>query len=140
MSHILDQVIAGESPLTSYAQILRLPRPYAWEPGKVRVRWTVDPEMKTPWGNVFGGYLASLADEAAGLAAFSLLKDGETFATGDLRLSPMRGIREGTIEIEASAIHRGRSTIHVEVEFRDSSEVLVAKASALQLVFARSRD
>lgn len=137
MPHILDQVVAGETPETSYAKALRLPRPHAWEPGRVSSRWTVDPELMTPWGALFGGYLAALADETAGLAALSVLEDGETFATSDLRLSPMRAVREGTIRIEATVIHRGRSTIHVEVEFRREDGSLTAKASAIQLVTKR---
>jgi uncharacterized protein (TIGR00369 family) len=139
MSHVLDQVIAGETPQTSYAHALRLPRPHAWEPGRVTTRWEVDPELMTPWGAIFGGYLAALADECAGLAALSVLEPGETFATNDLRLSPMRAVRGGPVTIEASVLHRGRSTIHVEVEFRDPGGTLLAKASALQLVRATER-
>lgn len=137
MSHVLDQVVAGETPETGYAKALRLPRPTSWEPGRVTTKWTVDPDLMTPWGALFGGYLAALADESAGLAALSVLEEGETFATNDLRLSPMRAVREGEITIEASVIHRGRSTIHVEVEFRRADGTLAAKASAIQLVIRR---
>lgn len=134
MSHVLDQVVAGATPTTSYAEALRLPRPSEWSPGRIVTRWTVDPGLLTPWGAVFGGYLAALADESAGLAALSVLEDGETFATSDLRLSPLRAVREGTVTIEATVLHRGRSTIHVEVEFRAAGGDLLAKASAVQLV------
>ena len=136
MPHVLDQVITGEILQTTYARALRLPRPHAWEPGRVTIRWELDPELMTPWGAIFGGYLAALADESAGLVALSVLEPGETFATNDLRLSPMRAVREGPVTIEATVLHRGRSTIHVEVEFRDPSGSLLAKASAIQLVRA----
>lgn len=134
MAHILDQVVAGETEETEYAKALRLPRPCAWEPGKVTTNWTVDPTMMTPWGAVFGGFLAAIADESAGLAALSVLEEGEMFATNDLRLSPLRAVREGEITIEATVIHRGRSTIHVEVEFRREDGTLAAKASAIQVL------
>lgn len=134
MAHVLDQVVAGETPTTEYARALRLPRPQSWEPGRVTTRWEVDPGLKTPWGNVFGGYLAALADETAGLTALSVLEEGETFATGDLRLTPMRAVREGVITVEGTVLHRGRSTIHVEVQFRSDDDRLLAKASAIQVV------
>ncbi len=134
MPHILDQVVAGETPATTYAQLLHLPRPTSWEPGRVSTTWHVEPELLTPWGAVFGGYLAALADEFAGLAALSVLEDGEMFATADFRLSPMRAVREGDVAIDARVVHRGRSTIHVEVEFRRADDVLAAKASAIQVL------
>ncbi len=134
MPHVLDQVVAGETPEMPYAKTLRLPRPHAWEPGRVSSNWSVDPDLLTPWGAVFGGYLAALADESAGLAALSVLEESETFATNDLRLTPMRPVCKGTIKIEATVIYRGRSTIHVEVEFRAEDGTLVAKASAIQLL------
>jgi len=139
MPHVLDQVIAAKTPQTPYARVLRLPRPHAWEPGRVTTRWDVDPELMTPWGSIFGGYLAALADECAGLVALSVLEPGETFATNDLRLSPMRAVRDGPVTIEATVLHRGRSTIHVEVAFRDPGGALLAKASAIQLVRAADR-
>jgi uncharacterized protein (TIGR00369 family) len=134
MAHILDRIVEGDAPTTGYARALRLPRPSRWEPGRVWSSWEVDPEMLTPWGAVFGGYLAALADESAGQAAFSVLEPGETFGTSDLRISPLRPIREGTITIEASVLQRGRSTIHVEVEFRSEDGTLLVKASATQVL------
>ena len=134
MAHKLDEIAEEEGPTTGYARALRLPRPSRWEPGRVWSTWQVDPEMLTPWGSVFGGYLAALADEIAGQAAFSVLEPGETFGTSDLRISPLRPVREGTISIQASVLQRGRSTIYVEVEFRGEDGSLLVKASATQVL------
>ena len=130
--HILERVKRGETPVPEYAKALHLPPLVDWEPGRVAIDWTVDPKYLTPWGAVFGGYLAALADNCAGLAAISVLEEGQTFATIDLRLSPLRSIREGAIRIEGKVIHQGRSTIYVEVEFRSQEQTLVAKATAMQ--------
>jgi uncharacterized protein (TIGR00369 family) len=137
LDEILDAAVAGTGPRSRYAERLGLPRPTGWEPGHVWCDWEVDPELLTPWGAVFGGYLAALADEFAGTAAVSVLEDGETFGTNDLRISPLRAIRSGPIRIEGRVIHRGRSTIHVEVEFRNEEAELMAKATAIQIVVHR---
>lgn len=134
MAHILDQVIAGKTPETNYAVALRLPRPSRWEPGRVWIEWDVTADYLTPWGAVFGGYLAALADESAGLATLSVLEEGEMFGTTDLRLTPLRAVRGGRMSICASVVHRGRSLIFVEVEFRNHEDALLAKASASQVV------
>ena len=134
MAHRLDAVVAGTGNRTAYAEALRLPRPTGWEPGRVWTVWEVDPAFLTPWGGVFGGYLAALADESAGLAALSVLEPGETFATNDLRISPLRAVRGGTVTIESRVLHRGRSTIFVEIEFRSEDDLLLVKGSAIQML------
>jgi uncharacterized protein (TIGR00369 family) len=134
LKDLLDAVVDGTSPRSGYAERLGLPRPSGWEPGRVWCDWEVDPELLTSWGAVFGGYLAALADEFAGQAAVTVLEDGETFGTTDLRISPLRAIRKGGIRIEARVLHRGRAAIHVEVEFRNAEKTLMAKASAIQVV------
>lgn len=139
MSHILDAVVAGDAPRTAYATSLRLPRPTGWEPGRVWTVWEVDPAVMTPWGAVFGGFLAALTDEIAGLTALSVLDDGETFGTTDLRVSPLRALRQGKIRIEGRVISRGRSAIHVEVEFHREDGTLAAKGSAIQVLLVGER-
>ena len=134
MAHILDQVVDGSVPAPEYAEALGLPQPAGWEPGRVWAVWDVDPVRLTPWGAVFGGYLAALADHFAGLAALSVLEPDETFGTNDLRLSPLRAVRAGSVDIQAKVLHRGRSTVHVEVEFRSADGELAAKASAVQVL------
>ncbi len=134
MKEILDRVIRGDTPMPTYAKTLRLPRPEGWEPGRVWLSWQVDPDLLTPWGSVFGGYLAALADQIAGLAALSVLEEGETFGTNDLRVSPLRAIRGGCVRIEARVLHRGRSTLHIEIEFRAEDGTLMTKATAVQVL------
>jgi uncharacterized protein (TIGR00369 family) len=134
MAHILDAVVAGEAPRTEYADTLRLPPPLGWEPGRVWTEWEVDPSVLTPWGAVFGGYVAALADEVAGLTTLSVLEEGETFGTSELRVTPLRALRQGRIRIEGRVLSRGRSAIHVEVEFRREDGTLAAKGAAIQVL------
>lgn len=134
MPHILDSVVDGTAPRTAYAEALRLPAPAGWERGRVWATWEVAPGLLTPWGAVFGGYLAAMADEFAGMAALSVLEEGETFGTTDLHVSPVRALREGTARIEARVVARGRSTIHVEVVIMRDDGTLVTRASVTQVL------
>lgn len=136
----LDAMFRNEDPPTGYAELLGLPRPCAWEKGRVEFRWQVRPDLLTPWGAVFGGYLAALADQAAGTAAVTVVEDGETFGTADLRISPMRAVREGEVRIEARVVHRSRSAIHCEVDFETEDGAIVAKAQAIQVLSRGSAD
>jgi uncharacterized protein (TIGR00369 family) len=140
MPHILDSVVEGTAPRTAYAAALHLPTPVGWESGRVWATWKVSSEFLTPWGAVFGGYLAAIADEFAGLAALSVLEDGETFGTTDLHVSPVRALREGTARIEARVVGRGRAAVHVEVEILREDGTLVARASATQVLARRRED
>ncbi len=134
MTHVLDAVISGETPRADYSSRLELPRPQGWERGRVWARWTVGPDYLTPWGAVFGGYIAAVADEFAGMAALSVLEPGVRFGTSDLRISLMRALRPGVVEIDARVLSHGRSAVHVEVDFVRQDGSLAVRVSATQVL------
>lgn len=139
-----QDILDGETSANPFpipcVETLNMPRAYAWEPGRVRTRWEVTPDVFHPRGAVFGGYIAALADRALGMAAISLLEDHEAFTTANLDISFFRPVSSGTLEIESWVVHRGRSLIQVEVSFTSDDGKLVAKASAAQAVFAAEAD
>lgn len=135
MTRVLDPTPAENSVTTAYERSMDLPRALGSEHGRVWFEWTAGPDVMTPWGAVFGGYLAALTDHAAGRATVSVLEPHETFGTTDLRVSPLRPVREGVlVRIEGRILHRSRSAIHAEVEFRGEDDSLLAKGSAIQVV------
>ncbi len=133
-SEILDAIVTGAIPAPPFVATLGLPQPERWEPGRVWSHWEVDPNVLQPQGTLFGGFIAALADQIAGLATLSVLNDDEAYATSDLRLSFLRAVREGKLSIEARVLHRGRTAVHVEVEFTRDDGKLAAKAAATQIV------
>jgi acyl-CoA thioesterase len=137
---IMDGEVRGEGMPIPFVETLRLPRAYAWEPGRVRMRWVVREDVFHPRGAVFGGFIAALADRALGLAAISVLEDHENFTTANLDVSFFRAVTSGTLEIESRVVHRGKSLIQVEVEFTRDDGKLVAKASAAQAVLSAGGD
>src|ERR1700686_3622379 len=85
-----------------------------------------------PMGNVPGGVLATILDTAMGYAVHSLLADGDTFATSELRTSyrPPVPIDSGALRVEAGVLHAGRETALAEGRVVDAEGKLFAHATA----------
>ncbi len=132
---LLDSIVDGAEPKIPFMDALPLPKSICkWEPGRLWQEWEVDPSVFHPRGAVFGGFLAALADRSLYLTAVTVLGDDEAMTTADLNVSFFRPVTEGTLHIEGEVIHRGRSLVQVEVEFRRDDGKLAVKASASQAI------
>ena len=105
-----------------------------WEQGRAWADWQVDPDTFNERGVVFGGYLATLVDSMAGVAFITTLEDSQSFATVGLNVSFFRPVSTGSVRLEASVVHRGRRTGHVEVSGTDESGRLIVRGVATQVV------
>lgn len=81
------------------------------------------PENRNQYGMAHGGALYTLADDAAGTAAYS---DGRNYVTqqGDLHFLDNRA--HGTLRATGRVRRRGRSIVLVDVEITDESGALLA--------------
>ena len=130
----LDQLVAGTASKPPCVETLGLPQLKGWLPGRVWTQWTVDPKLFHGGDAVFGGYLASLADQVLGLATVSILAEGEAFATSDLRISFFRPVTGGSLHVEGQVVHRGRGMAHVEVVFTRDDGKVAGRATATQVI------
>jgi len=131
---LLDGIVARKVPISKHAETMRIPRIDGWEPGRVWTTWEIDPDIVSPQGSIFGGYLSAVSDEMVGMATLSVIEEGEAFVTADLRVNFFRPAVAGTLNAEATVIHKGRSIAHVEAVFTNAEGKLVAKASATQMI------
>lgn len=132
---LLDLMVEDREPSIPFMESLPLPgRIEKWEPGHLSQEWEIDPGVFHPRGAVFGGFLAALADRSLYLTALTVLNDHEALTTADLNVSFFRAVSKGTLHIEGTVIHRGKSLVQVEVEFRRDDGKLAVKASASQAV------
>src|SRR3954454_8720248 len=85
-----------------------------------------------PMGSVHGGVIATILDTAMGYAVHSLLGDGDTFATSELRTSYRRPVTvaAGPLRVEAGVLHAGRETALSESRIVDAEGRLFAHATA----------
>ena len=56
-----------------------------------------------------GGVIAALADEAVAYALYSLVADGETFNTVEMKINFLGAVKEGNVTAEAHIAKRGRT-------------------------------
>ncbi len=107
--------------------------------GRARAQLTFKPTLTQLTGLFHAGAIIALADETATAAAM-----WETNPTGELRpeLFPLtvqlsvnliRNTNRGTLTAEAEIVHRGRTTLVIDVRVTDEQGKLVAKLTATLL-------
>ncbi|HUC36967.1 MAG TPA: PaaI family thioesterase [Acidimicrobiales bacterium] len=85
------------------------------------------PKHHTPWGIVHGGIYSTAAESAASIGASIAVSERGQVAVGLTNTTQfLRSITSGYVELEAVALHQGRSQQLWRVEMRDRSGRLVA--------------
>ena len=85
---------------------------------------------------VHGGMVATLLDTAMGGACWSVMKDGESFLTADLRVEFMRAARPGTLRADARVVERTRRVAFCSGDLYDDEGTLLASSRCTQIVRA----
>src|SRR5881227_662721 len=92
---------------------------------------TLPPPVANPMGTLHAGILCDVADEAMGMACASLLDEGESFTTLELKINFLRPVLDASLEARARVVHSGKSMVYLECEIVAlPEEKLVAKASS----------
>ncbi len=81
----------------------------AVEPGYVEISLPHRPELGQQHGFFHGGVVATLADNAAGFAAFSLMDDTEQPLSVEFKINLINGARGERLEARAEVIKNGRT-------------------------------
>ena len=126
----IQQMMRGEVPAPPVAGLIGFTVVTA-EPGRVTCRMQTDPARHgNPMGTVHGGVLCDIADAAMGLAHASLLKEGETFTTLELKINFLRPFWQGTLNAHGKVVHRGKSVGMTECDVVDDEGRLIARATS----------
>jgi 1,4-dihydroxy-2-naphthoyl-CoA hydrolase len=100
-------------------------------PDRVTGRITVHEGLLQPYGIVHGGVYASVAETAASLAGATWQQErvpnGRVVGVSNAT-SFLRAVREGTLSIVATPLHRGRTLQLWQVLITDEAGRLVAKS------------
>jgi len=110
-------------------------------PGRVALLLPVRPDFvgdpRRP--ALHGGVLSSLIDAAAGAAAWSMLGDGESVSTVDLRVDFLEpaGL-DGPLRAEAELVRKGNRVCHVRVAVTQG-EVLVAEGRGVYNIHRKTK-
>lgn len=108
------------------------------EKGSVEGMLSIEPRHKQLQGFVHGGVIATLADVAAGLAAYTLVPENAAPMTAEIKISYLNPASDGRLHIKGMVLKSGRKLIFCEAEIKnireDGTETTVAKASATMAV------
>ncbi len=94
------------------------------------------PDLANSIGLLQGGVIAALADEAVAFALYSLVKEGETFNTVEMKINFLAAVQEGEVEAVAHIAKRGRTISLGEFEVRQGDR-LVAKGLCTYIHLAK---
>jgi len=88
-----------------------------------------------PMGTIHGGILCDVADAAMGMACASLLDEGESFTTLELKINYLRPVLDASIEARGNVVYSGKSLVYLECNVVVMpEEKLVARASSTCLI------
>jgi uncharacterized protein (TIGR00369 family) len=100
------------------------------EPGRTVFELETGPQHTNPMGTVHGGILCDLADAALGTAYASLLDEGETFTTLELKINFLKPVWRGRLTAVGEIVKNGRSIGLTQCRVTDEGGSLVAHATS----------
>ena len=96
-------------------------------PDRVAATFSVEPHLHQPYGILHGGVLCSVVESAASVAGAVWFGDRGNVVGVSNHTNFLRAVREGTLDVEATPVHRGRTSQLWSVRVTDAGGRLVAK-------------
>jgi uncharacterized protein (TIGR00369 family) len=125
-------IVAGELDPPPVAQLIGM-RMTEVEPGRIVFELDAGPQHASPLGTVHGGIMCDLADAALGCSHASLLEEGETFTTLELKINFLKPVWSGRLVAEARSLKFGRTIGLSDCRVTDEHGSLVAYATSTLL-------
>ena len=130
MFESLQRMMRGEIEPPPVARLIGF-TVIAAERGRVTCRIETSVEKHAnPMGTIHGGILCDVADAAMGLANASLLAEGESFTTLELKINFLRPVWNATLTVVGEVVKPGNTVTLVECTITDERERLIARASS----------
>lgn len=112
------------------------------EKGIVEGFLTIEPRHRQVQGFVHGGVIATLADIASGLAAYTIVSENSAPMTVEIKVSYLNPAIDGQLYVKGMVLKSGKKLVFCETEIKnirkDGIEMFVAKASATMAVVTAS--
>jgi uncharacterized protein (TIGR00369 family) len=123
------QMIAGAVPPPPIGALIGM-RLVAVEAGRARFELDADARHHNPMGTLHGGILCDIADGAMGMAYASMLEEGESFTTLELKINFLRPVTVAHLVAEGIVVQRGKTVGLAECSVTDERGRLIAKATS----------
>ena len=129
MFDLAQRICRGDSPPPPVARLIGFTLTFI-APGQAHIEFEAGAQHANPMGTLHGGVLCDLADAAMGFAYASLLAEGETFTTLELKINFLRPVWEGRLTATGRLVQGGRTIGLMECDVVDTSGRLVSRASS----------
>jgi uncharacterized protein (TIGR00369 family) len=129
MLELAQKMIRGEIPPAPVATLIGF-RLVMVEKGTAVMTLDADERHTNPMGTLHGGILCDIADAAMGIAYASLLDEGESFTTLELKMNFLKPIWKASLLAEGKVVRAGRTVGLVECTVTDQKGDLIARASS----------
>lgn len=96
-------------------------------PDRVTASWTVGPQLHQPYGIVHGGAYCSVVETMASYAGAVWFGERGNVVGVSNTTDFLRAVREGTLAVVATPLHRGRLQQLWQVHITDEQDRLVAR-------------
>jgi uncharacterized protein (TIGR00369 family) len=100
------------------------------QPGQAVIELETTDRHANPMGTLHGGILCDIADAVMGIAYASLLQEGETFTTLELKINFLKPVWKAKLQAEGRVVSSGKTIGLVECDVIDEKHRLVARASS----------
>ena len=122
-------IVEGRAAPPPVAELIGM-RMTAIEAGRATFELEAEPRHASPLGTLHGGILCDLTDAAMGCAYASLLEDGESFATLELKINFLKPVWTGTLTAVGEVVKAGRTVGLTQARVTDEGGSLVAHATS----------
>jgi uncharacterized protein (TIGR00369 family) len=129
MLELMQSIVSGETQPPPIARLIGF-KLLSVEPGEAVIELDADRRHANPMGTLHGGVLCDIADAAMGMAYASLLDDGESFTTLEMRINFLRPVWTAQQHAVGRVVSGGRTIGMAECDVVDDLDRLVARASA----------
>jgi uncharacterized protein (TIGR00369 family) len=124
------EIVEGRAPAPASARLVGWRFLGLDESGALSCSFEATEALLNPVGQVQGGILAAMLDEAMSPVVAAITRERIFMQTLEMKVSFMRAARAGIILGEGRILHRGRSIAFLEGRLMNSGGELIAIASA----------
>ncbi len=123
----MEMVLRGELPQPPIGALIGF-QLTSIKPGESVIELEATERHANPMGTLHGGVLCDIADAAMAMAYASLLEEGETFTTLELKINFLKPVWKGKLVAKGRVVKAGRTVGLVECDVTDDRGRLVARA------------
>jgi uncharacterized protein (TIGR00369 family) len=124
-----------KQPLMPIASLLGMSLTSA-EAGLAVLEYDISAQHANAMGTLHGGVLCAIADTAMGVAFYTVLEEGESLTTLELKINYLKPVWKGKLTATARVVKRGKLTGLLECDILDGDGQLIARAGSTYMAIS----